>query len=133
MKVDKKVWWTPAMLVNSVGDQEELTCFEPDSKTEANSCSITWENQLFIFGGFFEKRQISRLTGHKLERVGNLTFDHYCGACSVMADQYIFLCFGHDFEQCMRSTGPLKQFSEVALSIYQHKMIQTSCSDSKLR
>ena len=62
------------MLINTVtGDQEELTCFERDSDTEAfYSCFINWKNQLFIFGGQTNKRQISRLTGHRLKRVGHL-------------------------------------------------------------
>ena len=126
--------WKP-LLINSAGEQNELTCFERDSKTEASdSSSVNWKNQLFIFGGYNEVRQISRLTGHKLERVGSLPFDHRRGACSVMAEQFIFLCFGDDgYKRCRRSTGPLKQFSEVASSTNEHKWnYQTSCSDSKL-
>ena len=125
------------MLINSAGDQEELACFQRDSNTDAyRSCSINWNNQLFIFGGETERRQISRLTGHKLERIGDLTFDHDFAACSVMSSQYIFLCFNladsNDHKRCRRSTGPLDQFSEVALSTYNHGYSQTSSSDSKL-
>ena len=129
------------MLINSVGGQEELTCFERDDTTEAMySCSVNWENQFFIFGGWAKKRQVSRLSGYKLKREGDLLFDHYMGACSVMANEYIFLCFSapsadtgmDDYLQCRRSTGPLKEFSELDFSIQYHMMIQTSCSDSKL-
>ena len=121
------------MLVGLDGNQEELTCFEPDSNTEADySCPLNWKNQLFIFGGFFETRQISRLSGHKLERVGDLLFDLDSGACSVMANQIVFLCFSYDeANQCRRSTGPLEQFSATALSTHQHREIHTTCSDSK--
>ena len=124
------------MLINSVGGQEELTCFERDDTTEAMySCSVNWENQFFIFGGWAEKRQVSRLSGYKLKRAGDLLFDHYMGACSVMANEYIFLCFSNtgsnDLKRCRRSTGPLEQFSEVTLSTHQHRIIQTSCSDCK--
>ena len=118
---DVDIVWQPAMVVNSAGEQEELKCFKPDSKTETYySCSVNWKNQLFIFGGRTERRQISRLTGHRLKRVGNLTFDFYDGACDVKANQYLFLCFGDDskdYKQCRRSTG--------------HLRIQISCSDSK--
>ena len=77
--------WKPAMLINSAGEQKELACFDRDATTEAEfSCSVNWNNEFFIFGGKNEKRQISRLTGHKLKRIGDLTFDHYFGACSVM-------------------------------------------------
>ena len=63
------------MLVDSVGGKEEFKCFEHESTTEASgSCSVNWNNQLFIFGG--KTRQISRLTGYKLKRVGDLSFDY---------------------------------------------------------
>ena len=100
---------------------------------------VNWKNQLFIFGGSTEQRQVSRLSGYKLERIGDLSFDHQYGACSNMENQYIFLCFDlkedsndiDDPRRCRRSTGPMKQFSEVALSTHVHRGIQTSCSDSK--
>ena len=129
------------MLLNSAGELEELACFERDINTEIfQSCSVNWKNQLFVFGGENKRKQISRLSGYKLERVGNLTFKHYDGACSVMGNEYIFLCFSapsadtgmDDYLQCRRSTGPLKEFSELDFSIQYHMMIQTSCSDSKL-
>ena len=135
------------MLVTSAGQQQELACFERDSNTEAyGSCFVNWNNQLFVFGGlvgFDKSDQISRLTGHKLQRVGKLGFDHELGACSVMNSQYIFLCFSRQtfvsngktlehFKLCRRSTGPLEQFTEQALSNYDHRSISTSSSDSKL-
>ena len=132
------VGWKPAMLLNSESEQEVLACFERDQETAAYfSCSINWNNQLFIFGGHLTKhrRQISRLTGHKLEKVGSLNFEHRQGSCSVMANKVIYLCFGlysDDSQRCRRSTGPLEQFSEVALSTYDHAHTQTSCSDCKL-
>ena len=82
------------MLINSAGEQEELSCFKRQDATEAwFSCSVSWKNQLFIFGGYEEKTQISRLIGYKLKHVGDLTFNHHSGACSVMDNRYIFLCF----------------------------------------
>ena len=102
------------------------------TQTSDNSCFVTWKNELFVFGGRGEHQQISRLFGQKLERVGDLSFDHYDGACSVMAHKFIFLCFGWgNYQRCRRSTGPLERFSEVALSTHKHQSTQTSCSDSK--
>ena len=125
--------WKPALLVNLAGEEEELACFERDYNTDLYySCSVNWRNQLLVFGGNYERRQISRLTGHKLERVGDLPFTHYAGACSVMADRLIFLCFSYERKLCRRSTGPLEKFSEVIPSNHDHERIQTSCSDSKL-
>ena len=132
------VGWKPAMLLNSESEQEVLACFERDQETAAYfSCSINWNNQLFIFGGHLTKhrRQISRLTGHKLERLSSsLDFDHARGACSVMGKKVILLCFGSDNKKrCKQSTGPLDKFSDVPLSKYDHFVMQTSCSDSKLK
>ena len=129
------------MLINSKGEQKESACFERDYTTEADgACSINWNNQLFIFGGFTYGRVISRLTGHKLEDVGSLDFDHRYGSCSVMKDKFIYLCFNEvvynsgdadDLKRCRRSSGPLKQFSHVVLSTYDHRLTKTSCSDCK--
>ena len=123
----------PALLITSAGEQKELACFEPGDRTEAyRSCSVTWQNQMHIFGGQTEKRQISRLSGYKLERIGDLAFDHWLGSCSLMANQFLFLCFDRDdTKRCRRSTGPLENFSELALSSHEHMVAQTSCSDSK--
>ena len=125
------------MLVNSAGEQHQLNCFERDSETASHkSCCVNWKNQLFIFGGSRgQSRQISRLTGHKLSRVGHLPFDHYGGSCNVMANKHIFLCFNeaqYDTKRCRRSADPLKQFLAVELSNYEHRWVRTSCSNSKL-
>ena len=127
--------WKPAMLLNSEGEQEELACFEQNDNTEAyESCSINWENQLYIFGGRNERRQISRLNGYKVERIGTLPFDQWIGGCTVMANQFIFLCFNNnynDYKRCRRSTGPLETFSEVPLAQYSHSDVPPSSSESK--
>ena len=122
------------MLINSTGEQKELACFQPGENTEAfYSCSIQWKNLLHIFGGLNEKRQISRLTGHKLERVGSLAFDLTGGACNVMANQYILLCFNLNggSKLCRRSTDPLKTFTEEPLSNHEHRYARTGCTNSK--
>ena len=128
--------WLPAMLITTDGQQEELACFKKDDNTEAyNACSIIWKNQFFVFGGLKEKQQISRLSGYKLKRIGQLDFDHVSGACSVMANQFIFLCFNnafHDNKLCWRSTGPLATFEAEPDSFNHHKRTKTSCSDSEL-
>ena len=66
------------MLIHTkLGHQEELNCFKKVGNAEAKgSCSITWQGQFYIYGGTIETTQISRLTGHKLERVGSLEFEH---------------------------------------------------------
>ena len=127
--------WEPAMLINSNGEQEQLGCFQHDSNTQAYwACSVQWQNQMYIFGGSVSttKRQISRLFGYKVERVGSLSFDYSNGGCSAMNNQYIFLCFSNgDYRRCRRSTGPMNIFSEVALSNHNHQATKTSCTNSK--
>ena len=134
-EIKGRKYWRPAELINPDGEQNELICLDRRSETEAYfSCSVNWKNQLHVFGGSANKRQISRLNGYRLERIGSLTFDHYWGACSVMASQYIFLCFNFDSKdtkRCRRSTEPNGTFTEVALSKHDHRYTQISCSESK--
>ena len=60
----KSDWSRPAMVISPDGSQHEVSCFEPGEKTQAYmSCSITWQNQMHIFGGELETKQISRLSG----------------------------------------------------------------------
>ena len=79
-------------------------------------------------------RQISRLDGRKLERIGDLAFDHQWGTCSVMNNQ-LYLCFNaaseNDYNRCRQSTGPLETFSEIPVSNYAHRKARTATTDSK--
>ena len=126
--------WRLAMLINLVGEQKEATCFRQDRNTTMTyACSINWKNQLHVFGGN-AKQQISRLNGHKLARIGSLPFVFLNGACSVMAEKFIFLCFINSTEpkRCWRSTGPLDIFSERTPSNHDHHFTRTICSESEL-
>ena len=50
--VSEMGYWEPAMLIDSSERKEELGCFSPDDNTEAfHSCSLVWNNQLYIYGG----------------------------------------------------------------------------------
>ena len=121
------------MLINVIGQQKESTCFEQGEVEE--SCSIHWQNELYIFGGRNEGRQIRKLIDHKLVVTSaTLKTDHYSFSCSVMANRFIFLCFNEadrDFKQCRQSTGPFMPFSDVVKSNYNHSGIKISCSESK--
>ena len=136
MVFNARYGWKPTLLINSVGEQEELSCFERDSNTDAwYSCSINWENQLHVFGGWNQKRQISRLNGYKFERIGTLPFNHYAGGCGLTHNSFIYLCFNEygssDYQRCRRSTGPLDNFTEIPLANYEHRQVTTSSSESK--
>ena len=123
------------MLVYPGGHQEKLACFERDNIEAFGACSISWRNQLYIFGGAGE--QVSKLIGYKLKRIGYLWFKYQYGTCSVMNNQYVYLCFSRyltsdlTYKGCRRSTGPLETYSAVTLSKYDHREAQISCSDSR--
>ena len=86
--------YRPAILINFDGTQKELGCFDYAGAEAYGSCSINWENQIYIFGGKNQNRQISRLDGFRILRIGVLAFSHWSvGACSVMGNKFIFLCF----------------------------------------
>ena len=126
--------WKPAMVINGRGNKNELGCFEKVGAEAYGSCGIDWKNRLYIFGGSEKPRQISQLSGHKLERISSLAFDLRGGACSVMGGQ-IYLCFNsasyYDSKVCRKSTDPLEPFSKVVSSTFDHYGIQLSSSDSK--
>ena len=127
------------MLINLGGEQKKLDCFEHDFNLHVDgSCSLTWQNQLHIIGGYprITARSISKLNGYKLELIGKLPFDFRRGGCSVMNNEYIYLCFDQDIhignqKRCWRSTGPLETFSEIALANHHHHWTKPSCSESK--
>ena len=94
-------------MIDPTGSQAELSCFEHDNNTQLFlSCSVSWQNQMIIFGGRMRTRQVSRLDGYRLNRIGNLSFDHEDGTCTVMNDE-IYLCFS--------SNWPLNDASESFL------------------
>ena len=58
-------WW-PALLIDSNGRQEKVDCFTRDENSEAfHSCSLVWNNQFYVYGGFYNGRQISKLNGNR--------------------------------------------------------------------
>ena len=128
-----------AILINSSGKNEKLACFKrPESTDAKDSCPLVWQNQVYVFGGSNEKRQISKLIDHSLKRIGNLTFYH-TGACSRLdypQTSYIMLCFHFratkdNYNRCHRSNGPREPFYEVARSNHMHRSTQTSSFKSK--
>ena len=80
-----------------------------------NSCSVTFKNQHYVYGGYVYdgyERQISRIDGCRLRRIGDLPFDHYKGACTAVNDNLIYLCFqdgsdsSGDKKKCRYTTNP---------------------------
>ena len=126
--------WKPAVLVDSTGRQDKLECFTHDKDSEVyRSCSVTWNNELYIFGGAHNKRQISKLVRYKLQVIGNLPFDFQFGGCTTMASGKLFLCFSlYDYKRCQWSTEPLGHFYNSTLAFHYHDSIRISSSECKL-
>ena len=59
---------------------------------------------MFVLGGENEKRQISKIDQCELKRIGDLSFEHDNGGCTV-ALQSIILCFG-DSDANQSHKGP---------------------------
>ena len=65
------------------------------------SCSATLNNEMLIFGGTEPgdyTKQISKIIGCRLERIGELPYDFYFGACGTFQfhdsnEQRVMLCF----------------------------------------
>ena len=97
-----------------------------------SSCSMQWKNQMVVFGGRNEKRQISEVTSCGLNRIGTLSFDLREGACANMNDQTIFLCFDWDStEVCRSGDGPLGAFMKIVESHFHHYSTRTTANISK--
>ena len=123
-----------SILVTTTGEKEELSCVINRHDTDiTGSCSVTWQNKLFVYGGFTQKRQISVLDGYRLSLVGYLDFEFYKGACTQMNDQFIFLCFSwpDSNSRCRRYTDPLGAPLMVVNSKIGHSEIQISASKSE--
>ena len=127
--------WRDAMIINAAGEKRVLSCFDKGNRTNLlGSCSITWQNQLHIFGGKSDLRQISRLDGYRLNNIGALPqdFKFYDGACTQMNGQFIFLCFGHyETYVCRRFTEPRDSKPYKTTSHKSHSLIQISASKCK--
>ena len=140
--------WKLPLLINADGTNETLDCLDfnfPDEKEDVEAkwaCSVIWQDQFYLFGGFQQAGQISRLNGHNLQRIGDLAFWHFGPACSTLGEE-IFLCFGvalnfanmEENKRCRKAAGPL-QFSdeskfEVISTNEPHCFSSTPVSESK--
>ena len=102
------------------------------------SCSMKYKNQFYVFdgttiyGGDF--RQISKLEGCSLQRIGTLAFDHYWGACTGVNDQRIYLCFdNYSSNVCRYAENPLDTFTEAASSVYDHRFTSIAASECEFK
>ena len=95
---------------------------------------MKYKNQFYVFGGTTyygeDRRQISKLTGCSLQRIGTLAFDHHDGACTGVNDQRIYLCFDrYSSKVCRYAENPLDTFTEAASSVYEHRWTSIAASN----
>ena len=79
-----------------------------------------------------ESRQINKLVGCNLERIGTLEFEHSYGACTNFSNQKIYLCFSQrasDTTKCRFANSPESPFEETAETVYSHS--DTSIASSR--
>ena len=95
------------------------------------SCSITWKNEFFVFGGNnSDKKQISKMVGCKLTRIGSLDFDHFAGTCSNMNNRLLYVCFDYgNAKKCRLAADPLDSFIGVQNSTFEHKYARIAISE----
>ena len=123
------------IIVNSTGfvDRNFLFVYEKET-TVYKSCALNWKNELFVFGGegFGQTRQLSKLIGYQLQRIGSLPFDHQFGSCTNMDNRKLFLCFqdfANDYRRCRYAYFPEGYYQEIAVSTFEHRHTQIESSD----
>ena len=103
------------------------------------SCSVIHNNELFIYGGLSDPRQILKLdcAGQKLKVRSPLLFDFYGGACTSNNID-ILLCFSENNEdQCYKSSTPApvswwQWFTYVRKSNFKHHPVTIAASSGQL-
>ena len=122
------------ILINSAAGADKDFFFDIDEEAQVyESCSLTWQNELYVFGGNSKKTQISRVTSCRLEPVGQLKFDHYLGDC-VNVYNKVILCFNYangDYKKCRMASSPTGTFFEMAPSQYDHGRTRIATDDGE--
>ena len=107
--------------------------FQYDKNTEIHgSCSLQWHNHFYVFGGFNLWRQVSMVKSNRLEQKASLDFNFHLGACTVLNQQTIILCFDNvEKRVCRQSNKPLGLFTKLRDSNYDHRVIRMASFDGK--
>ena len=119
------------------GEPKQLDCFQAEANFNIKgSCPITWKNKIHIYGGLSDEihtKQILRLDGHVLKRIGTLNFDQFGGAGTAIQNRMIILCFSfldRIDKICRKATGPLEKFTDLAETNFRHTAAPISASQS---
>ena len=109
-----------------------------DSTIIDESCSITWQGKMYIFGGYPKetRQQILVVDKCKLTLKGKLPFKMIAGACAQRENAEVFICFENIYRietlrNCHRATDPLKKFSKLPNSTYYHEDTSIAVTSGK--
>ena len=121
------------VLTNAAGREDKDFDFEIDEEAEAYySCSLTWQNELYVFGGNFKRKQISKVQSCRLAPIDELAFSHDLGDCVNVADKAIILCFNSgNYKKCRMASSPTGEFSEMEQSRYEHIFTRIATNDGE--
>ena len=125
-----------AYLINPRGDSKSIA-FDFGHRTEVyQSCSLQWQNHFYVFGGYNTKenlrRQVSMVKSNRMERKATLDFDLRLGACAILNQLTIVLCFDYDEpNMCRQSNNPLGSFTKLPNSIFDHEWTSVASFDGE--
>ena len=121
------------VILDQSGETRLLADFNFDSETESYySCSVNFQNELYLFGGIFIKDQISKLTNCSLSRIGSLDFSFNGGGCANFGDEQIVLCFDYyERKQCWTADNALGTFKRMTEANFDHKLTRIAASNGK--
>ena len=87
------------------------------------SCSVTWNNQLYILGGLKSPNQVQQIENCSLKIKGKLPFKLRLGTCTTVNYESIVACFDYfDKSACYKSsTGPIGLFESLPDSTFTHR------------
>ena len=131
LAINARKWYEKrAFLINSHGDYDQLDFGFGDKTEVSRSCSVQHQNYLYVFGGENEKRQVSVVNGYRLERKATLDFDFSEGACTVLNQITIVLCFPNgEYKVCRQSNNPYGSFTELPNSNHDHRSTRIGSFD----
>ena len=124
------------LITNSSGYEDRNINFQLERDTQVyHSCGLTYRGEHFIFGGSSKTTQIAKIDGCQLRTIGQLTFNHYRGACANVAEEQVYLCFNTnswtDHKKCRKAPSPLSEFEETQESAVEHTSTRIAASQSK--
>ena len=124
------------VLTNAAGRDDKDFNFEIDEEAEVDrSCSLTWQNELYVFGGSSDKTQISKVTSCRLEPIGQLESELNFGDCVNFANDKVILCFSSIAslaqKTCRMASSPTGKFSKMSESQHKHRLTRIATDNGE--